>query len=81
MTGERCIQVKYLLNTNTNTSLHNTYAFYFFLGFLSLGDEVVTYEDVMQLMPDPSRKRPIVLVGTYVCCAFTINSFQLVMFL
>ena len=35
----------------------------FFLVFQSVGHEVATYEDVIKLMPDYSRRRPIVLIG------------------
>ena len=32
-------------------------------GVIGVGDEVPTYEDVMRLDPDPSLRRPIVLIG------------------
>ena len=32
---------------------------------LAVGDEVVTYEDVVRMAPNPQWKRPIVLVGTH----------------
>lgn len=35
----------------------------FLSDYLAIGDEVVTYEDVIKFSPDPGRKRPIVLVG------------------
>ena len=36
-----------------------------FTGAQSVGHEVVTYEDVVKLMPDTNRRRPIVLIGWY----------------
>ena len=39
---------------------------FIFLVFQSVGHEVATYEDVIKLMPDYSRRRPIVLIGIIV---------------
>ena len=36
-----------------------------FTGAQSVGHEVVTYEDVVKLMPDANRRRPIVLIGWF----------------
>ncbi len=33
------------------------------VAFQNVGHEVATYEDVVKLMPDMNRKRPIVLIG------------------
>ena len=33
------------------------------VAFQSVGHEVATYEDVVKLMPDINRRRPIVLIG------------------
>ena len=40
----------------------------------SVGHEVATYEDVVKLMPDLQRKRPIVLIGEY---AYTMEPWKL----
>ena len=40
---------------------------------LSVGDEILTYEEVVRLQPEERLKRPIVLIGecvfVCVCCA------------
>ena len=36
------------------------------VAFQNVGHEVATYEDVVKLMPDMNRKRPIVLIGILV---------------
>lgn len=43
--------------------IHDYYAWTLISDYSAVGDEVVTYEDVIKLSPDPERKRPIVLVG------------------
>ena len=39
--------------------------FIFFLFVDYVADEVLTYEEVALLQPDPQRKRPIVLIGQW----------------
>ena len=34
---------------------------------LSVGDEILTYEEVVRLQPEERLKRPIVLIGLFVC--------------
>ena len=34
---------------------------------LSVGDEILTYEEVVRLQPEDRLKRPIVLIGVCVC--------------
>ena len=38
---------------------------------LSVGDEILTYEEVVRLQPEERLKRPIVLIGEYSLIGYT----------
>ena len=44
--------------------------------FHSVGHEVATYEDVVKLLPDPNRRRPIILIGKRLYTCTCINQFN-----
>ena len=51
------------MNTNRYLHLSLLTILVVIVVFQSVGHEVATYEDVIKLMPDYSRRRPIVLIG------------------
>lgn len=43
-----------------------------FIIFYVLENEILTYEDMVRVFPDPKKKRPIVLIGMFV---YTFSSY------